>query len=260
MQANRKLAVMALVLSIGGAAKAATIIDLSDSFTGTSVNLTKWTETNQGLENTGPAGYNAPSESSSGLLLGGTTNNQYWYGSSLESVDKFSSTGVENVSVDRISLNGSGTAYRSSLWLYGSGGDFIHFAQDVGEKGWEVNCAGCGTYATPTNEGTAIAAFNTGPFDTQGNHVMMLAFGPGVGSDVKIGVYLDGTLGATVDFPNWGTNSSTYQAILTGQARFGGDTVGALFQNFVAVPEPSSFVLGALGLAGTFWVVRRRRG
>src|SRR5712691_1865425 len=131
----------------------AIINSLTDPLTGPGVDVSKWTITDRGLENNGPAGYNAPTEDASGLTLGGTTSAQYWFGSSLESVGDFDSHATTTVSVDRVSLAGTGSAWRSSLWLFQPGGQFLHFAQDVNETGWQFN-------QTAGNVGTGIASFN----------------------------------------------------------------------------------------------------
>ena len=143
MRLNIKAVVAAAVVVLTAQfANAAIITSLTDDFNGTSVDLTKWNITNRGLENNGPAGYNVPSETGGTLTLGGTTSGTYWYGSSLESVNSFSSAAPTLVEVDRVSLSGSGSAWRLSLWLYGDSGNFIHFAENT-ENGWEFNCNGC---------------------------------------------------------------------------------------------------------------------
>jgi hypothetical protein len=207
----------------------AIINTLIDPLTGAGVDTTKWAITNRGLENNGPAGYNAPQEDANGLVLGGTTSQQYWYGSSLESVDDFSSQATTTVSVDRVALSGSGTAYRSSLWVLQPGGQFLHFSQNVGETGWQYNQTGGGS-------GTGIGAFNTAAPD-QGQHNMKLVYAPLGGSQADVAIYLDGVLGPTVHFTNW-NNSTPFKVILTGQARAIGDSVSATFKNFSAVAEP----------------------
>ena len=91
------------------------IVTLADPFTGNSVDTTKWDITNRGLEHTGPSGYNPPTEDATGLTLGGSTINQYWFGSSLESKDVFYSSGTTTVTVDRVSwfvVRGSYVEYR----------------------------------------------------------------------------------------------------------------------------------------------------
>jgi hypothetical protein len=207
----------------------AIINNLTDPLTGPGVDANNWTITDRGLENNGPVGYNAPTEDATGLTLGGTTNSQYWYGSSLESVGDFDSHATTTVSVDRVSLAGTGSAWRSSLWLFQPGGQFLHFAQDVNETGWQYN-------QTAGNVGTGIGLFNT----TAGNgglHTMKLIYAPGTGATVDVAMYLDGALGATAHFTNWDHNVP-FKVILTGQARAAGDSVSAVFKNLSAVADP----------------------
>src|SRR2546421_197181 len=47
----------------------AIINSLTDPLTGPGVDVSKWTITDRGLENNGPAGYNAPTEDATGLTL-----------------------------------------------------------------------------------------------------------------------------------------------------------------------------------------------
>lgn len=210
----------------------AIINTLIDPLTGAGVDTTKWAITERGLENTGPAGYNPPQQDANGLVLSGTTSQQYWFGSSLESMDEFSSQATTTVSVDRASLTGvaaAGSAYRSSLWLLQPGGQFLHFSQNVGETGWQYNQTGGGS-------GTAIGTFNTAAPD-QGQHAMKLVYTPLGGSQADVAIYLDNVLGPTVHFTNW-NNSTPFKVIMTGQARAIGDSVSATFKNFSAVAQP----------------------
>jgi hypothetical protein len=167
------------------------------------------------------------------LTFSGTTTSPYWGGQTLQSVDTFSSSEDTTVKVDRISLEGSGTAWRSSIWLWQDGGDYIHFAQNVGENGWQYN---------PTNAGGGT---NLGPFDGQdsdgGNKEMMLVYRPLGDFDAEVDVYLDGELGATHAFTNW-DNSQDFHIRLSGMARAENDTVIAVFDNFSAelgLPAPT---------------------
>ncbi|MGE5611195.1 MAG: hypothetical protein ACM359_18240, partial [Bacillota bacterium] len=206
------------------------ITSLVDSFTGSEVDTTKWAITNRGLENTGEAGYNAPVADANGLILGGTTTKQYWYGSSLESLGVFSSQGDTTVSVDRVSVEGAGTAWRSSLWIVqdSSSGQYLQFAQNVGETGWQYNQRIVGS-------GTTIASFNNVASDS-GEHVMKLHYIPLGGTNANVEIYLDGNLGATVNFTNW-DNNIPFKVVLTGQARAIGDSVSAVFKDLSAQGE-----------------------
>jgi hypothetical protein len=239
-----------LVSSICNVASAAVVGAITDPLTGSSINPATWTAVNQGLEFTGPAGYNAPVESPSGLSLSGTTNHSFWAGSSLETVNSLSTNYAATVSVDRLSLSGSGSAYRSSLWLVAANGDYIHFAQDVGESNWQINTSGAEAGSPPAQgTGTSIAAFNTPALNTLGSHEMSLVVTPEGGTKVSIEPILDGVGGPSYIFDDF---STSFQAMLTGQARASGDTVNAVFENFSAVsavPEPSTIV-GLIGLVG----------
>src|SRR6185295_16581239 len=106
----------------------ATTVQLSDNF---STSLQAWTPTNRGLENNAAAGYAAPIITNGQAVLGGTTSSQYWFGNSLESTATFDSRLYSEVSVNRVSLSGSGSAYRSSLWILGDDGHYLHFSQNV---------------------------------------------------------------------------------------------------------------------------------
>jgi len=244
---------IALITTSSSVASAATITSLSDDFTADTIDAAKWNITNRGLENNAPAGYNAPSTTTNAdqLTLGGTTNSQYWYGSSLESVDSFSSSLETTVSVDRISLAGSGI-FRSSLWIFQNGGQYIHFSQNRNESTWQYN-------PTNTGGGTNIGAFDSYDANT-GNLEMKLVYKPLGGTNADVEIWLDGNLGTTHNFNNW-NNSVDFNVFLTGQARATNNSVTAVFDNFSAVvPEPSTFALSALGLLGLLgWRRRRRR-
>ena len=234
---------------------------LSDTFDAAPLS-NKWVVTDRGLEQNAPAGYNAPDLSTTPgrLTLGGTTNNQFWYGRSVETASSFP-TGVDSeVSVDRVSLAGSGTAYRSSLWVFGDASHYLHFSQNINEGGWTYNAndgAGIGTNQ-PTGPGVNIPLLD-GLDNDLGSHRMKISVTSGdVPGAVSMSLYLDDNLVAIQGFSNF---PSSFNVILTGQARATGDGVTAVFDNFNVsqVPEPSGvLVIGALApiLAGR----RKRRG
>jgi len=226
-------AVQSAIESLENRVLLAVINNLTDPFTNTVVDTTKWNITTRGLENNAPTTYDAPSESSAGLVLGGTTGAQYWYGDSLESVDSFSSQATTTVSVERVSLTGSGSAYRSSLWILQPGGQYLHFSQNT-ENGWSFNPKDIQTNAT--GSGIAIGAFAPLNGD-HGDHVMKLVYTPGAGNTADIGIFLDSTLGTTYHFASW-DQSIPFNVILTGQARATNDTVQATFKNLSAKADP----------------------
>jgi hypothetical protein len=220
----------------------------------------KWTPTDRGLENNAPAGYNPPDTAGGTLSLSGTTNAQYWFGNSIESIQRFSSSIETLITVDRISLTGSGTAYRSSLWILGDNGHYLHFSQNVGELGWSWNARDDGGVGTlnPTGSGNNIVSLDALDGDF-GQHQMQLELVPtGTAGEVNIFLSLDGTRVAGQGFSAF---PADFQVVLTGQARAGGDTVNAIFDNLVVaqVPEPSTSVLLLAGTAAAGALRRRRK-
>jgi hypothetical protein len=217
-----------------------------------------WNATNRGLENNAPAGYNAPNISGGTLTLGGTTTNQYWYGSSFESAQSFSSSLESIVSVDRISLSGSGSAFRSSLWILGDNGHYLHFSQNFNEGGWSFNARDDGGLGGPNATGAGINIAELNPLDGDiGSHNMAIQLVPlGAPGQVWMYLLLDGQIYADQRFTNF---PSTFNVVLTGQARATGDSVSATFDNLVVqqVPEPGSALLFAAGLG--LVSARRRR-
>jgi hypothetical protein len=224
----------------------------SDDFTADAVDTAKWAVTDRGLENNAPAGYDPPSTTANPdqLTLGGATSSQYWYGSSLESVPSFDSSQATVVTVDRVSLSGSGTAWRSSLWILGDDDHYLHFAQNVGENGWQYNANDAGGVGTlgPTGGGNNLVLLD--PLDGDGGaHEMMVHVAPtGTAGEVNMEMYLDGDLVGVHGFSNF---PAEFKVVLTGQARAGSDTVSAVFDNLsVTVPEPGTiFMLAGLGLS-----------
>ena len=200
---------------------------MSDNFSG---DLSKWTATTRGLESNAAAGYDAPLVRLGTVTLGGTTNSQYWFGTSLESVDTFDSRVETEVSVKRVLLDYTGTAGRASLWIFGDNAHYLHFSQNRGENGWQYNArddGGAGTLQ-PTGGGNNLALLD--PLDGEGGeHVMSLRLIPGAApGSVNIQMFLDGNLAGAQGFTNFPNN---FKVILTGQARAIGDLVTAQFDD-----------------------------
>jgi hypothetical protein len=219
--------------------------------------LGNWTSTTRGLEQNAPAGYNVPDTTGGQLSLSGTTNSQYWFGNSIESNTRFSSSLETLITVDRISLSGTGSAYRSSLWVLGNNEHYLHYSQNLGETGWQWNARDDGGIGTlqPTGGGNDIGELNG--FDTDGGlHSMSIRLVPtGTAGEVNMFMYFDGTLVAGNGFSNF---PADFSIALTGQARAINDSVNAVFDNVTVqqVPEPASSALLLVSLLG---LARRRR-
>jgi hypothetical protein len=223
---------------------------MSDNFDAPALSPS-WTVTDRGLEQNAPAGYNPPDLATNPgrLTLGGTATNQFWYGRSVETTASFSSALDAEVGVDRVALTGTAaaTAYRSSLWIYGDAGHYLHFSQNRKEGGWSFNANDVGGFGTnnPTGVGVNIPLLDSLDLD-EGAHRMKIALTPGdVPGAVSMAMYLDDNLVAIQGFSNF---PAEFKVILTGQARATGDTMSAVFDNFhvaQAVPEPSTIMLAA---------------
>jgi len=238
---------------------AATIPSLTDSFTADTIDAAKWDVLPADFE-VGFGTYTADTTTNADQLTiaGVNDGGSYWGGTTLQSVNTFSSGEETTVEVDRVSLSGSGTAWRSSLWIWQNNTHYLHFAQNVGENGWQYN---------PSNAGGGT---NIAPFDGQdgdgGFKTMKLVYKPLGGTNADVEIYLDDVLGATHSFTDW-DNSVDFHVRLSGMARFApADTVSAVFDNFSAqtpvVPEPSSLLLAGLGtcaFAAIGWRRRRTR-
>jgi hypothetical protein len=220
---------------------------MSDTFDGPALSGA-WTTTDRGLEQNAPAGYNPPDLTTNPgrVTLGGTSNNQFWYGRSIETTATLSSALDAEVSVERVSLTGTGTAYRSSLWIYGDADHYLHFSQNRNEGGWSYNANDVGGFGTnnPTGGGVNIPLLDS--LDaSEASHRMKIALVPGdAPGQVSMHMYLDDTLVAIQGFGNF---PSEFKVILTGQARATGDSVSAVFDNVnvVQAPEPSAMMLAA---------------
>ncbi|MFN0127180.1 MAG: LamG-like jellyroll fold domain-containing protein [Verrucomicrobiales bacterium] len=234
-----------------------TVPALTDSFD----TLAAWTPADRGLESKATSTYDPPAILGGELILGGTTNAQYWLGSSVVSNQAFDSRLYTEVELKRVSLSGSGTAYRSSLWIFGDDSHYLHFSQNVGENGWQFN-ANDGTGQGTLNQvgsGNNIAGLDALDADT-GPKVMSVRIlpVPGISGQVNMEMLVDGQVYAVHGFNQFPT---TFKVILTGQARAIGDTVAAVFddvrvrrENVANLPpsfSPTSAVAPALNEGGS---------
>lgn len=182
--------------------KGATVL-MEDTFTGTTLDTSKWRVNNQSFETgTGPF---EVTQTGGALQISGSVDGAFWPGASVQTVGEFGATPdlplvleVDRVSVDRTSLwEIDSTAARSGIFMtrYDNDnnrvGPWIFFGQNLGETGWQVNLEP----GSPTGSGTALEPFADLAADT-GNHRLKIWT-----DGSKAEVFLDGVSGGTFDFP-----------------------------------------------------------
>lgn len=225
---NVLLCTVVVLLCVAGSTGAATIGSLSDDFTAPAIDAAKWTSMAADFE-VGTGTYTADTSTNPGQLTiaGVNDGTSYWGGQVLQSVGTFDSSKPAAISVDRISLAGSGTARRSSLWIKQTDGTYLHFAQNVGENGWQYN---------PNNTG---GGSNIGSLDgldgSTGLHEMTIGYIPLGGNNARIEMYLDDVQHAVHTFSGDWENGTDFYVRLSGMARQApADTVIAVFDDFSA--------------------------
>jgi hypothetical protein len=231
--------------------------DLYDDFNSGSIDPGKWTVVLKGLESSGSfTGDLTASVKDGELIFGnptgdspGSTGRQYWYGVTLRSTRMFDPDVATTFVAERDGMVRGGTAItadRSGVWLWADDNHFLFFGQNWGETGWQYNYADGSRTSASIGGGVNIAAFDSLDADG-GRHEMKLGFRPTAGG-VAIDLYLDGVLGATQPFSNWG--NLDYYFMLSGMPRASTDAVYAAFDNVqFIVPEPATWLLLLVGAA-----------
>ncbi|MGV3774696.1 MAG: hypothetical protein ACO1QB_17485 [Verrucomicrobiales bacterium] len=182
------------------------------------LDTTKWTFSQTGFE-AGTSDFEA-TVSNGQLVMSGGLIEQYWGGASIRTVEAYAASRDQNLvfEVDRVSMERSGTAGRSGIWITSEDrSQWIYFSQNHGENGWTVNVQP----GTPTGGGNTIAAFNTTQNDLLNHRLKLVANGE------NVTVYLDNVAGGTFPFP---VRSGIHFEI-GAYARALGDIVTATFDN-----------------------------
>ncbi len=195
---------------------------LEDNFAGATLDAAKWERNDIAFE--AGAGVYDVTQADGRITLSGIGNAQYWGGVSVRSVPVFTATRDLPlvVEVDRAGINrtrsfdgADSSAARSSLWLATSNRtQFVMFAQNLGENGWQVN-------VNNTGAGTDLPDFNDLDTSTNSHRMKLVANGE------TVEVYLDGEFGGRFDFP---VNSGLHVE-LGAYTRDFDDEVAASFDN-----------------------------
>lgn len=199
-------------------------INLQDDFASAALDPVKWARNDVPFEPNGTGSFDA-TVANGQLTISGSADGQYWGGISVRSVPTFTATKdlplvveVDRVGIDRTKtlIDGTpSTAARSSLWLANADrSQYIMFAQNLGENGWQVN-------VNSTGGGSDIPAFNALDGSTNQHRMKLVADGQGVD------VYLDDIFGGRFAFPvSYGLHVE-----LGAYTRAIGDEVVAVFDN-----------------------------
>jgi hypothetical protein len=113
------------------------------------------------------------------LVISGVTDQDFWGGASIKSVESYTATPDVPlaVEVDRVSIDPTSTdtvtpstGARTGVFLTTADrSQFVLFAQNVGETGWQVN-------VSATGSGTSLSRFSS-LTDTGAHHMRMVADG-----------------------------------------------------------------------------------
>lgn len=195
----------------------------SDDFEDGSIDETKWRENREPFESGGNEDAINATEADGVITFSGTANERWWSGISLATIPTFAASRETNlvVTVDRVSIDGSGSAYRSNVWFTDENRSrFIFFGHNVEETGWQYNRQIGLPGDNPTGSGTDVDAWN--PLENSGLHQMKL-----IANGETVQLFVDDILGDTVEFPV--REGLVFE--LGGYARNTNDTVTAVFDN-----------------------------
>lgn len=200
-------------------------IRLEDSFTGGSIDPSKWQVNDQSFE--AGAGDFEVSQTGGQLRVSGYVNLDYWPGASIQSVASFTATEelplaieVDRVAVDPTNFWGlePSTAVRTGVFISNADrSQFVWFGQDLGETGWQVNV----NPGNPTGSGTSLTAF-ADKHDSLASHRLRL-----VADGRTVELFLDGVSGGEFPF----AVSSGIHLEIGAYARAVDDQVVGLFDN-----------------------------
>ena len=204
-----------------------------DRFATATLDAQDWESVDRGISNSGPAGYDPPSTAANAgqLTLGGTSNREPWYGTSVRTLQRFNTSDAITVKVDRVSLTGSNGNYASSIWLWGDEDHYLHVGQNIGTgpDGWQYNVNDVGGTGTLDPTGVGPDLWGLDDLDGDGGLAnVRIVFTPVSGGSGTLDVYVNNREPTTHTVSNW---PSEIQVMLGAQTRDSGATVEAVFDD-----------------------------
>lgn len=214
---------------------------------GSSVTLngTGWNVIEYGLENKGAyaTGINASISNVSdygtnnGILkITGTYDNHsgHWGGATLKSAQTYTATAENPIifSVDRLYLEQTERAARSSIWLWGSDSKYLHFSQNT-------EGVSNGKYSWSYNNSNTSTGTGTGFYDDLGAHKMAIKY-----DGAKAWFYVDGKLTGCTEI-----SLSSFNLMVTGQSWGTENGTSDPYRNGSINTAFDSLVIGRPGVA-----------
>ncbi|PYI79802.1 MAG: hypothetical protein DME26_22770, partial [Verrucomicrobia bacterium] len=174
---------------------------LTDSFSGTNFDTTKWAlDMTPFQDGTATAG-SALTVTNGQVKIDVTAEAASWPGLALFTTSNYSASAtapvtfeIDRVLLDFVLVTGTGARERTGIWIKDAAGNFVffsdHVAHDGNNFGWRYN-----TIDNPTDAGVNIDAFDASQFNDQKNHRMKM-----VANGATVKLFLDGVFGAEVPF------------------------------------------------------------
>ena len=163
-------------------------------------------------------------DSNTAIVLSAGVAGNFWPGVALTSERTFSASAEDplHLQIERVSVEGEGSAYRSGVWISTADrSQYVFFGQNIGENGWQYNRLIGAEGDSATGSGVNIDAFDALDDDTGPQTLRIVANG----STVQL--FLGDTMGAEVDFPV--TDDILFEFGV--YARAEGDNSEAVFDN-----------------------------